>query len=86
MDKLESKKVYEANCIENGENFYVVFKTEETDSHKLYLYGKQISGGWGGECISVDSSTDYTNINDVYDFDIENEGWILGMTLKQWRA
>lgn len=69
--KTTQYQVFEADCIEHGERFITIFKTTETDLDKVYLYGKHIASGWGAECISIAPTTDYTDINDVYDFDVK---------------
>ena len=66
------QKVFEADCIERGERFVTIFKTAETDAEKLYLYGKDLASGWGAECISVAPSIDFTDIKEVYDYDVED--------------
>ena len=63
----DNKKVYEADCIEHGDRFVTLFKTEETDKKKLYEIGMDMASGWGGECITVKETKDYDNIDDVYD-------------------
>ena len=63
----DNMKVYEADCIEHGDRFVTLFKTEETDKKKLYEIGMDMASGWGGECITVKETKDYDNIDDVYD-------------------
>lgn len=69
---VENKKVFEADCIEHGERFVTIFKTSESNLDKIYLYGKDLASGWGAECISVATSTDFNDIKDVYDYDVED--------------
>jgi hypothetical protein len=66
------QKVFEADCIEHGDRFVTIFKTAETDLDKIYLYGKDLASGWGAECISVAPSTDFTDIKEVYNYDVED--------------
>ena len=47
------KQIYVANCIENGERFYCLFKTNETNKDKLYVIGILEASSWGAECIDV---------------------------------
>ena len=52
-----SKKIYTADCIEDGERFITLFKTIETNQDKLYEMGKEEASGWGAECIEVRLAT-----------------------------
>lgn len=71
--KTTEFKVYQADCIEHGDRFIAEFKTVETNPDKLHKMGINIASGWGAECISVEETTNYKDIDKVYDADANGE-------------